>query len=134
MIPIRFPHPALMALLLSIPVWADGKPEAAPPAAEAKAAAAPAAREEYDALFSQILKGLPQDKKALVDSAQGAKAKSGETPMAADPQALKDAAAAKRSQALKDLPPDVKARVDKAITDLDNRRKAKEAEFKELNQ
>jgi len=100
-----------------------------------KPAEAPAAtaKQDYDAIFSDILKSLPQDKRALVDSAHGAKGNAAvPAPGPVDPDAARKAGEAKRSQALQALPPEVKARVDKAISDLDNRRKQKQAEFKEL--
>jgi len=114
-------------------IWADDageKPPAKPAAAETHAATA---KQDYDAIFSDILKSLPQDKRALVDSAHGAKGNAAvQVPGPADPEEARKRGEAKRSQALQALPPEVKARVDKAISDLDNRRKQKQAEFKEL--
>jgi hypothetical protein len=89
-------------------------------------------KQNYDAIFSDILKSLPQEKRALVDSAHGAKGNAAPAARPADSEAARKAGEAKRSQALQALPPEVKARVDKAISDLDNRRKQKQAEFKEL--
>ena len=119
---------------------AGAQPAAKPATGENQASSE---KQSYDAIFSEILKALPQEKRALLDSAHGAK---GNAAMAAGPadagkgkpteeekdKARKDAQE-KRTQALQTLPPDVKARVDKAISDLDNRRKEKQAEFKELD-
>ena len=120
--PTRSFRLALMTALLMGRVWADGNQEPAAPPAPA------AAKQEYDALFSDILKSLPAGQRAQVDSAQAAKSK--DKPV--DPAAAREAAKAKREKALGELPPEVKARVDKAITDLENRRKEKAAELKEL--
>lgn len=116
--------------------WADDA-GAQPPAKPVKTESHPSAdkatdKQNYDAIFSDILKSLPQDKRALVDSAHGAKGNAAPATGPADPEAARKAGEAKRSQALQALPPEVKARVDKAISDLDNRRKQKQAEFKEL--
>ena len=124
------------AALLSGRTWADdaGAPPPAKPTKPAATETHPAtAKQDYDAIFSDILKSLPQDKRALVDSAHGAKGNAAvPVPGPADPEAARKMGEAKRSQALQALPPEVKARVDKAISDLDNRRKQKQAEFKEL--
>lgn len=141
--------PLLFAALMAGEVWSEG--EAAPaapkhesPAKPAAASQASSAKQDYDAIFSDILKSLPQEKRALVDSAHGAQGNgnagngngNGNTDKAGNSDAEKDkarkAGEAKRAQALQALPPEVKARVDKAISDLDNRRKEKQAEFKEL--
>jgi hypothetical protein len=133
--------PLLIASLLAGRSWSGGPEASSPPAAGEPQASS--AKREYDAIFSDILTSLPQEKRALVDSAHGAKGNPVATAASADPgkgkptEAEKDKARkeaeAKRSQALQTLPPEVKARVDKAISDLDNRRKEKQAEFKELN-
>ncbi len=139
LLPLTFPA------LLAISTWADdagaqakarlvlgpkGEALGKPAATETHAATA---KQDYDAIFSDILKSLPQDKRALVDSAHGAKGNAAvPAPGPVDPDAARKAGEAKRSQALQALPPEVKARVDKAISDLDNRRKQKQAEFKEL--
>jgi len=125
--------PLSFAALLTAKTWADdavAQTQAKPAATETHAASA---KQSYDAIFSDILKSLPQDKRALVDSAHGAKGNAAAPATGpADPDAARKAGEAKRSQALQALPPEVKARVDKAISDLDNRRKQKQAEFKEL--
>jgi hypothetical protein len=100
-----------------------------PPADAAKAGSAPG----YDALFSEILKALPQEKRALVDSARGAQGNGVPPAGAATAEEARKAAADKRSRAMQSLPPEIKARVDKAISDLDARRKEKQAEFKDLD-
>ncbi|MBW8889631.1 MAG: hypothetical protein JF616_17890 [Fibrobacteres bacterium] len=128
--------PLSIAALLTTATWADD-PASTPAQQPAKPAAteshAATAKQDYDAIFSDILKSLPQDKRALVDSAHGAKGNAAvPAPGPVDPDAVRKAGEAKRSQALQALPPEVKARVDKAISDLDNRRKQKQAEFKEL--
>lgn len=105
------------------------------PAKDAGAPAAKAAdpKQTYDALFTDIVANLPQEKRALVDSAHGAKGKAVTPPARpADPEAAKQAAKEKRDKALQELPPEVKARVDKAINELDTRRKEREAELKDL--
>jgi hypothetical protein len=129
--------PLFFAALVAARSWADGaaaEPARKPAASGSQAAPAKPAspKQDYDAIFSDILKSLPQDKRALVDSAHGAKGNAAPAAGPADPDAARKAGEAKRSQALQTLPPEVKARVDKAITDLDNRRKQKQAEFKEL--
>lgn len=125
------------ATLLTGGTWADDVGAAgarqAPKPAATDTHPASSAKQNYDAIFSDILKSLPQDKRALVDSAHGAKGNAAvPAPGPADSDAARKAGEAKRSQALQALPPEVKARVDKAISDLDNRRKQKQAEFKEL--
>ena len=133
----------LFAVLMAGWSRADEGATGANPSAPAAAAEKPAsAKQEYDAIFSDILQSLPQDKRALVDSAHGAK---GAGPHAAPPanpgngkpteeekEKARQAAKAKRSEAIQALPPEMRSRVDKAITDLDNRRKEKQAELKEL--
>lgn len=126
---------ALLSALLMGRAWAGGNQESALPAAlfQAEAAAPEGAKtpgQEYDALFSDILKTLPAGQRAQVDSAEAAKADK-EKPKP-DPDAAREAARAKREKALGELPPEVKARVDKALTDLEIRRKEKAAELKEL--
>ena len=112
---------------------AGAQPPAKPVTTESHPSADKAAdKRNYDAIFSDILNSLPQDKRALVDSAHGAKGNAVPATGPADPEAARKAGETKRSQALQALPPEVKARVDKAISDLDNRRKQKQAEFKEL--
>jgi cell pole-organizing protein PopZ len=132
------PLPLLLAALLAGEAWSGGGAEPAKPAAGE--AGAPSARQDYDAIFSDILKSLPQEKRALVDSARDAKGNGNAAkadpkgpPTEEEKEKAREEAKAKRSKALEALPADVKARVDKAITDLDNRRKEKQAEFKELN-
>ena len=132
----------LIATLLTGRSWSDGGavPPANPATGESQASSA---QQKYDAIFSDILKSLPQEKRALVDSAHGAKGNAVSAAGTANPgqgkptEEEKDKARkegeAKRSQALQGLPPDIKARVDKAITDIDNRRKQKQAELKELD-
>lgn len=97
-------------------------------------AEAPAKREAYDALYSDIIRTLPQEGKSKVDSARGRErkpeTKSGN--QAPDPGEIKREALEKRKRELDELPPDVKARVDKALSDLDSRRREKQTEFKEL--
>jgi hypothetical protein len=133
--------PMLIAALLAGRAWC-GEGAEAPAKTATGGNQASSAKQDYDAIFSDILKSLPQEKRALVDSAH-AKGNSASASDPADPgkgqpteeekdKARKDAAA-KRSKALEALPPEVKARVDKAISDLDNRRKEKQAELKELD-
>lgn len=131
--------PMLIAALLAGRAFGDGaEPPAKPATGETQASSA---KQDYDAIFSDILKSLPQEKRALVDSAHGAKGNAAAAsanpgqgkPSEEEKDKARKAAEAKRSQALQALPPEVKARVDKAITDLDNRRKEKQAEFKELD-
>ena len=134
-------HPMLIAALLAGRAWC-GQGAEAPAKAATGGNQASSAKQDYDAIFSDILKSLPQEKRALVDSAHGAKGNAAAA-VPADPgqgkpsdeekDKARKAAEAKRSQALQALPPEVKARVDKAISDLDNRRKEKQAEFKELD-
>ena len=99
-------------------------------------AEAPAKREAYDALYSDIIRTLPQDGKSKVDSARGRERKPETKPgkQIPDPEELKRDALEKRKRELDDLPPDVKARVDKALSDLDSRRREKQTEFKELKE
>ena len=99
-------------------------------------AEAPAKREAYDALYSDIIRTLPQDGKSKVDSARGRERKPETKPgkQIPDPEELKRDAVEKRKRELDDLPPDVKARVDKALSDLDSRRREKQTEFKELKE
>ena len=82
---------------------------------------APAKREAYDALYSDIIRTLPQEGKSKVDSARGRERKPESKPgkQAPDPEELKRNALEKRKREMDDLPPDVKARVDKALSDLD---------------
>jgi hypothetical protein len=91
-------------------------------------------RKAYDALYSDIIRTMPQEGKSKVDSARGkdanGKPKQDVTPRS--PDDLKKEAFEKRKKELDELPPEVKARVDKVLSDLDNRRKEKQAEFKEL--
>ena len=133
----------LMIIALAACAWADGAP--ATPASVAPAAAvmdkekpsAPAAnRKAYDDLYSEILKTLPQDGKAKVDSARrqdrkpvAQKTNGPGVGQGRDPDAMQ-----KHNRDLQELPPAVKARVDKVLTELDSRRKEKETEFKELKQ
>jgi hypothetical protein len=128
----RFPlYLALAAALLLGKARAEDSQPAKATGAPAPNAADP--KQSYDALFTDILKTLPQEKRALVDSAHGAKGKAVTPPARpADPEAAKKAAKEKRDKALQELPPEVKARVDKAIQDLDTRRMQREAELKEL--
>ncbi len=92
-------------------------------------------RKAYDDLYSEILKTLPQDGKAKVDSARRLDRSPSVQQHAVgagqgrDPEALQ-----KHNRDLQELPPAVKARVDKVLTELDSRRKEKEMEFKELKQ
>lgn len=123
-------HLVLSMALLTGWAWADGNSAPVPPS-EIGEPQPTAPHQEYDALFSDILKALPSAQRAQVDSAQGAKTKEKDIPKT-DPAAAREAAKAKREKALGELPPEVKARVDKAITELDNRRKEKAAELKEL--
>ncbi len=128
--------PALM--LISTAIAADDVTNVttakkdAPPAEAAKPDAAN--RKTYDNLYSEILKTLPQDGKAKVDSAHGAeaKAKGQQAVKPKTPEDIQKTIADKRNQEMEALPPAVKARVDKALSDLDNRRKEKALEFKEL--
>ena len=95
---------------------------------------APAKREAYDALYSDIIRTLPQEGKSKVDSARVRERKPESKPgkEAPDPEELKRNALEKRKRELDELPADVKARVDKALSDLDSRRREKQTEFKEL--
>ncbi len=100
-------------------------------------AEAPAKREAYDALYSDIIRTLPQEGKSKVDSARGRERKpetkqGKQGKQAPDPEEIKREALDKRKRELDELPPDVKARVDKALSDLDSRRREKQTEFKEL--
>jgi hypothetical protein len=117
---------------------AQDKPVAAESASQSKAKAAePSAnRKAYDALYSDIIKTLPQDGKSKIDSARGREAKpdSKQSGKSRSAEELKKEAFEKRKRELEDLPPEVKARVDKVMSDLDNRRKDKQAEFKELKE
>jgi hypothetical protein len=99
-------------------------------------AEAPAKREAYDALYSDIIRSLPQEGKSKVDSARGRERKPESKPgkQVPDPEELKRNALEKRKRELDELPPDVKARVDKALSDLDSRRREKQTEFKELKE
>lgn len=115
---------------------AQVRKDAAPPKAEA-APANPASaenRKAYEALYSDILKTLPQDGRSKIDSARGHSASPQAKPDAAKPapEERKKEAFEKHKKNLDDLSPEVKARVDKALKDLEKRRKEKKAEFKEL--
>ena len=93
-------------------------------------------RKAYDALYSDIFKALPQDGKLKVDSARGRDPKT-ESPQASSTltlEELKKNALEKRKRERDELSPEVKARVDKVLSGLDNRRKEKQAEFKELKE
>lgn len=92
-------------------------------------------RKSYDELYSEILSNLPQDAKAKVDSAQGQVSKSGRSKNTKDHDSedLRKILTEKGTQKMDELPPAVKARVDKALSDIENRRKEKALEFKELN-
>lgn len=101
-------------------------------AQERPAAAAPAeSAQAYDALFSDILKNLPERSRAKVDSARAnAPAIAGE--QSADPAIPHSPTGIeKREQALEKLDPEVKQRVEKAIQSMENRKKERAAEFKE---
>lgn len=134
--------PLLFAALTAGGSWAGDGSAPPPPAAPAETPAS--AKQDYDAIFSDMLNSLPQEKRALVDSAHGAKGNgaqaakpenpgNGKKPTEEEKEQARQAAKAKRAEAIQGLPPEVRARVDKAITDLDNRRKEKQAEFKDLD-
>jgi hypothetical protein len=105
-----------------------------PAASKAPAETTSPNRKAYDALYSDILKTLPQEGKSKVDSARGKEtaAASKQAGAARTLDEIKKDALEKRKKELDELPPDVKARVDKVMSDLDNRRKEKQTEFKEL--
>jgi hypothetical protein len=99
-------------------------------------AEAPAKLKAYDALYSDIIRTLPQEGKSKVDSARGRERRPETNPdkRKPDPEEIKREALEKRKKELDDLPPDVKARVDKVLSDLDSRRREKQTEFKELKE
>jgi hypothetical protein len=104
-------------------------------AAKEKAAAAVANRKAYDALYSDIIRTLPQEGLQKVDSARGSDGKAEAGKSAGHAKAAKDAkkkASEKRNKELDQLPSDVKDRVDKAMSHLEKRKKEKKSEFKEL--
>lgn len=127
----------LAGLMLSgLAAAQDGAPaEDSSPKTQSKAEA-PAKRQAYDALYSDIIRTLPQEGKSKVDSARGRERKPEAKPgkPVPDPEELKRNALEKRKRELDELPPDVKARVDKALSDLDSRRREKQTEFKELKE
>jgi hypothetical protein len=133
---------ALIALLLSGFACAQDKaPDrgaAAQPNAEAPQAdpGSAANRKAYDALYSDILKTLPQEGRSKLDSARGRTARPQAAPAAVPlpSQEVSKEALERRKKDLEDLSPEVKARVDKALKDLEKRRKEKKAEFKELKE
>lgn len=89
----------------------------------------------YDELFGEILQNLPEKNRAKVDSARANGKTPPETPAVTETKGPPDhAMVEKREKALEKLSPDVKARVEKAIKDLENRRKDRDLEFKELDQ
>jgi hypothetical protein len=106
----------------------------APAASKAPAETTSPNRKAYDDLYSDILKTLPKEGKTKVDSARGSRDANPPAKQAGarTPEDLKKEALEKRKKDLEELPPEVKARVDKALSDLDNRRKEKQTEFKEL--
>jgi hypothetical protein len=97
-----------------------------------KVEAKSANRKAYDALYSDIIKTLPRDGKAKVDSARGLDAKPERTEVPRSPEDGKKKAHGNHKKELDELPPDVKARVDKVLIDLDTKKKVKKTEFKEL--
>ncbi|MEO7423985.1 MAG: hypothetical protein ABI036_02295 [Fibrobacteria bacterium] len=117
-------------------VMAQEKPtlQEAPAESKAQPGEASANRKAYDALYTDILKTLPQEGKSKVDSARGrdAKAELKQPKTTLSAEEVKKDALEKRKKELDELPPEVKARVDKVLSDLDNRRKEKQTEFKEL--
>lgn len=126
----------LPCLLLAGMAVAQDKPALRESVGQSKEAEEKAAanRKAYDALYSDIVKNLPQEGKIKVDSAHGREAKNlpeqaGNIKTRED---LKRDVVEKRKKELSELPPEVKARVDKVLSNLDNRRKEKQAEFKEL--
>jgi hypothetical protein len=109
-------------------------PQETPAESKAQPAEASSNRKAYDALYSDILKTLPQEGKSKVDSARGRDAKAGlkQAKPTLSAEDVKKDALEKRKKELDELPPEVKARVDKVLSGLDNRRKEKQTEFKEL--
>lgn len=99
-------------------------------------AAAPSHRKAYDALFSDIIKGLPGEGLSKVDSARGGNDKrvADHSTKAASVDELKKDAVEKRKKEMEELSPEVKARVDKVLSGLDNRRREKQVEFKEISE
>lgn len=105
---------------------------------EAAAPEAPAVQsapaKSYDELFGEILQNLPEKNRAKVDSARAAGKTGPSAPALPEAKGQPDPTLfEKREKALEKLSPDVKARVEKAIKDLENRRKDRELEFKELD-
>ncbi|MDB5102488.1 MAG: hypothetical protein JWP91_177 [Fibrobacteres bacterium] len=124
-------------ILLAGMAAAQDKPAGGESASQAKEKSAPpsANRKAYDALYSDILKTLPQEGRSKVDSARGLPVSAAAKP--ANPASAENAkkdALEKRKKEMEALPPEVKARVDKVLSDLDNRRKEKQSEFKELRE
>ncbi|MEO6097833.1 MAG: hypothetical protein ABIW76_20125 [Fibrobacteria bacterium] len=112
----------------------NGQETSSPP--KAKIDPPSANHKAYDALYSDILMSLPRDGKLKVDSAKyhepKAKPAQSANPLTVDE--LKNNAAEKRKKEMDELSPEVKGRVDKILSDLDNRRKEKQTEFKELKE
>ncbi|HKP94162.1 MAG TPA: hypothetical protein VJ385_00255 [Fibrobacteria bacterium] len=129
------PKILLPGLVLAGFAWAEDNAarDLPAPSKESTEAASPS-RKAYDALFFDILKALPQEGKSKVDSARGRERDAAAKPSgdARSPEDLRKDAIERRKKNLEELPPDVKARVDKVLSGLDNRRKEKQTEFKEL--
>ncbi|MDB5048824.1 MAG: hypothetical protein JWO30_1895 [Fibrobacteres bacterium] len=121
-------------LLLAGLVAAQAKPAAPEKTIPPKDKVEPqtANRKAYDALYSDIIKTLPRDGKAKVDSVRGRDTQPKQTVNPRTPEDVKKKHFEKRKKELDELPLEVKARVDKVLIDLDNRRKEKKTEFKEL--
>ncbi len=89
---------------------------------------------KYDALYAEILKKLPEDNRAKVDSARAPliKESPSKTKKKSSSEGIPKERHEKKLEALKDLPPEVKNRVDKAMADMENRKEERKLEFKDL--
>jgi len=98
---------------------------------------------DTDKLFVEILESLPDEARAMVDSA-GARSQEKKTENATNstavvkiaaglPDAGSESALQNRRQRLDQLPDKLRLQVEKAISDIDKRQAEKAVEFKEIN-
>lgn len=89
-----------------------------------------------DAIFESILQNLPQDMKARVDSASGAKvAVHQHTDKAVNkPDAATEPGISQREDALKQLPDALRERVRKTIKEMENDQQKRAVQFKDRKQ
>ena len=86
-----------------------------------------------DLLFDQIMRTLPEGARSKVDSAATVKVDRRSTvPATAAPDKLNAGDAAQPRERLNDLPDELKAQVERAISDMEQRKEERKAQFREF--